>query len=216
MSAVELIVSHILKHLSSVSGRPLFVAIQGPQGSGKSYTTAKVQAALSGPSTNLNVATLSLDDLYLPHQLLVELSEKHPDNPLLKGRGQPGTHDIALGLDILQSLKDGKIPVELPRFDKSLFNGEGDRLEMDGSGPIVATPPQVVILEGWCTGFATILEDELDRRWSGAWQEEVNALGIRDIGPVTKECIQQINSSIVQYSELWSFLDVFIQVKKCL
>lgn len=211
-SKVDILVSHISKHLSLVPERPLFVAIQGPQGSGKSYLTSLVQSTLTSPPAKLNVAALSIDDLYLPHRSLTALAKTHPENHLLKGRGQPGTHDVSLGAEILDALKLGLHAVELPRFDKSLFNGEGDRLPIDGTGIIIHPPVDVVIMEGWCMGFSPISDQELGLRFSTSWQEEISTLGLTAIGSISRESIRQLNASLSDYKRLWSFFDVFIQV----
>lgn len=190
----------------------MFVALQGPQGSGKSYSTALVQTLLSNPPHSLRVAVLSIDDLYLPHNGLLSLASDHPHNPLWRGRGQPGTHDIQLGVQLLQSLRRGDKDVEIPRFEKSLYNGEGDRLPLDGTGVIIKPPVDVVLMEGWCTGFFPISQAELDKRWVGVWREERRNLGLGDDELGTKENIQDVNDKLKEYIHLWTFFDVFVQV----
>ncbi|KAH8828241.1 hypothetical protein DL96DRAFT_1602386 [Flagelloscypha sp. PMI_526] len=202
MAAVDLISDHILSQFTS-SSTPLFVAVQGPQGSGKSFLTNLVKQKLCAAPHSLNVAVFSLDDIYLTHDALVELARSNPLNPLWKGRGQPGTHDVELGLRTLSALA-GTEPVELPRFDKSLFNGEGDRLPFDGTGPIATPPLDVVILEGWFTGFYPISHEELESRWNGDWKEERVKLSMVDIAAV--------NDRLHQYIALWQSFTVFIQL----
>uniref|UniRef100_A0A0W0F105 N-acetyltransferase domain-containing protein n=1 Tax=Moniliophthora roreri TaxID=221103 RepID=A0A0W0F105_MONRR len=209
--AVGKIGSHILRHLKR-GASPLFVAIQGPQGSGKSFLTALVKSYLSDSPHSLRVATLSIDDLYLPHDGLKTLADEYPDNPLWRGRGQPGTHDIVLGSRILESLKKGGEVIELPRFDKSLFDGEGDRLPLDGTGVVVQPPTDVVIVEGWCTGFYPISDTEVKARWDGVWEEQKAKLGIDDSIVGTIENIKQVNEMLHRYVYLWSFFDVCIQL----
>ncbi|KAF9268634.1 P-loop containing nucleoside triphosphate hydrolase protein [Marasmius fiardii PR-910] len=217
--AVSHIAQHILKHVRPRATQPLFVAIQGPQGSGKSYLTGLVQSHLSSPPHSLRVATLSIDDLYLPHAQLKSLAKNNSGNPLWKGRGQPGTHDVVLGLQILSSLKKGQMGeqgIELPRFDKSMFDGEGDRLPMDGTGVVVCPPIDLVIVEGWCMGFCPISDREVDQRWDNVWQVEKGLLGMDDSIIGTKENVKQINDVLHRYVDLWSFFDVFIQLKPSL
>ena len=212
MSALELITQHILDHLSEK--RPLFVALQGPQGSGKSYLSARLQTHLQSTRYSLRVAAFSIDDLYLPHEDLIALAASYPSNELWKGRGQPGTHDVKLGFEILSALKTAN-KVELPRFDKSLFAGEGDRLPMDWSGTVVEQPPivDVVIFEGWCVGFHPISEVELLSRWNGIWRREKEklCLGENEMGRL--EDLKAINEKLKDYLRLWNFFDVFIQVR---
>lgn len=207
-SSMHDVVAHVLQRVAQ-QPRPLFVAIQGPQGSGKSYISAQLKSILS---SHLNVAVLSIDDLYLPHHRLVALAAEHPDNPLWNGRGQPGTHDVIYGEQLLSKLKSQSGRIELPRFDKSLFNGEGDRLPMDlDDATFVQTPVDVVILEGWCVGFNSISVEELHHKWVGVWQEERAKLGLSDA--VKEIDINLVNETLKEYEQrLWPFFDVFIQV----
>jgi D-glycerate 3-kinase len=144
----------------------------------------------------------------------MELAASQPLNPLWQGRGQPGTHDVELGAQILAALRDGTHNVELPRFDKSLFGGQGDRLPMDGSGFVIEQPPpvDVVILEGWCMGFHPITQLELDQRWAGVWKEEQDRLGLSGDTLCSKRDIERVNEVLVEYGQLWGFFDTFIQV----
>ncbi|KAJ6495768.1 P-loop containing nucleoside triphosphate hydrolase protein [Mycena vitilis] len=207
MTALKPLLAHVLEAVPAT--RPLFVALQGPQGSGKSYLSALLVKELR--SRSLNVALLSLDDIYLPHAELKSLSETHPDNALWRGRGQPGTHDVSLGLQVLSDLKAGH-PVEIPRFEKSLFGGEGDRLPRGSEGAVVVAPPvDVVLLEGWCVGFYPISLDELDARWDGAWADVRHRLGLGD--SVRKEDVRDVNEALKKYIPLWSFFDTFVQLQ---
>ncbi|KAG6837077.1 hypothetical protein H0H93_015345 [Arthromyces matolae] len=205
---MDSIVEHIVGHLDLNLSAPLFVAIQGPQGSGKSYLSAQLKHILSQSPHSLNVALLSIDDLYLPHDGLLRLATQEPLNPLWAGRGQPGTHDTKIGVEIMKKLKSRAVDVELPSFDKSLFNGEGDRLP---SGIIIDKPVDVVILEGWCVGFYPISTEELSARWNGVWREEAMKLHLPDL--VSKFDLERVNESLRSYTELWSFFDLFIQIK---
>lgn len=203
---------HILNLLQLTKHRPLFVGLQGPQGSGKSYKSKLLQNHLSLPPLSLRTAILSIDDLYLPHTTLQSLAESSPENRLLRGRGQPGTHDIDLGIRIFTALNECQSDVELPRFDKSLHNGEGDRLPMDGSGVIIRQPPclDVVILEGWCVGFYPISTEELEKRWRDEWVKESVILGIDELANL--DDITQINEKLREYVKLWDHLDTLVQV----
>jgi D-glycerate 3-kinase len=157
---------------------------------------------------------LSIDDLYLPHADLVSLAAAHPQNVLWRGRGQPGTHDIDLGVKTLSALKAGDHKVELPQFDKSLFAGEGDRLPEGDDRIVVEQPPplDIVIVEGWCVGFHPISEDELLGRWTGVWKIERKKLGLGEEEMGKLEDVKAINYKLKDYVRLWTFFDVFVQV----
>lgn len=122
--------------------RPVVIGICGAQGAGKSTLAQAVQARCA--AERLASAVLSLDDLYLTHAERQALA-RHV-HPLLATRGVPGTHDIALGLDVLDGLEAGG-PVALPRFDKA----RDDRVS-EHDWPIVGPGCQVLVLEGWCLG----------------------------------------------------------------
>jgi D-glycerate 3-kinase len=120
---------------------PLLIGIAGSQGSGKSTLSDALDAHFrrAGHAS----AILSIDDLYLPRSARQRLAREV--HPLLATRGVPGTHDIALGLDILAGF-DAHRPLLLPRFDKA----EDDR---HPASQWEQTPPlDLLILEGWCVG----------------------------------------------------------------
>lgn len=200
------------KAQSGSSTAPLFVAVQGPQGSGKTYLTTRLHEVLTSKPHLLSVVVLSIDDLYLPHDQLVAVAKAYPENRLLQGRGQPGTHDVDLGTDSLARLKrinedaHREDVVHIPRFDKSLFGGEGDRVE----GTSVRGPVDVVVLEGWCVGFYPSSKEEIDRRFDlpvpGLSEDFFHTRGFR------KEDVLDINERLKDLSSWWSYFDSLIQV----
>ena len=136
---------------------PLFILLSGPQGSGKSYTAQFVyKYLLEKYGESKRVVQMSIDDFYLTHEDQKEFSDKFADNKLLQGRGLPGTHDIPLLSKCINALISGAdSKVILPQYDKSKFNGEGDRC---AKGKEVTLPLDIVVLEGWFLGFSPILE----------------------------------------------------------
>ncbi len=154
-------------------GPGFVVGLCGPQGSGKS-TTVEVLAHLLR-AADLTVAVLSLDDLYLPRESRARLAREV--HPLLQTRGPPGTHDVALGLDVLNGLTRAG-PTLIPRFDK----GTDDR-KPRGDWDQVEGPVDVILFEGWCVGARpqptadlippiNALERDEDRQ--GVWRAYVN------------------------------------------
>ena len=191
---------------------PLFVGVQGPQGSGKTFLTSHLRSLLAELPYSLSVAVLSIDDLYLPHARLTALAKAHPRNRLLQGRGQPGTHDIELGHDVLKALKSindaegGPGQVALPVFDKSLFDGAGDRAP---HAQIVRGPVDVVVLEGWCVGFYPVRREVVEDRW----RRPVPGLDTFDMRAfVSLEDVSTANDLLRSYVEWWHAFDAFIQV----
>src|SRR5690606_19619873 len=105
-------------------------------------------------------AVLSIDDLYLRRAERAELARTV--HPLLRTRGVPGTHDVALGLEAIAALERGEAAA-LPRFDKAA----DDRAdEADWSRAAAGT--RLLIVEGWCVGARPQAE--------AALTEPVNAL----------------------------------------
>jgi D-glycerate 3-kinase len=155
----------------------------GAQGSGKS-TVAAVLARLLGDE-GLSTAVLSLDDLYLDRAARRRLAtEVHP---LFAVRGPPGTHDVALGLAVLESLGRAG-PTALPRFDKA-----ADQPLPRAAWPIGQGPVDVILFEGWCLGarpqppealLAPINALERERDPEGIWRAAVNAALAIDYQPL--------------------------------
>src|SRR5580704_16421707 len=76
------------------------VGLCGPQGSGKTTSARVLEQLLE--ADGLRSVILSLDDLYLPLAARRRLATEV--NPLLLTRGVPGTHEVPLGLDLLDAL----------------------------------------------------------------------------------------------------------------
>jgi len=209
--AVDYMLRHVLKHLQPGAGpnKPLVVGVQGPQGSGKTYLTNILRDELISRPNGLSVALLSLDDLYLPHSELARVANDHPRNPLLQGRGQPGTHDVPLGTQILDSLRRINEPgaegtVSIPIFDKSLHSGEGDRIEQT---TVVNRPLDVIIMEGWCIGFYPVPPEIIEQRYAS-----IGGPGSSFI--YHKEDVHELNRLLRPYTDWWSSFHSLIQVSQ--
>lgn len=132
-------------------GAPLLLALSGLQGSGKSTLAAAVVEAAR--VRGHVAATLSLDDLYLTAaQRRALAADIHP---LLRTRGPPGTHDLALAAHVFDAVTAGR-PLRLPRFDKLA----DDRLP-ESAWPRVDAPLDVLVFEGWCVGVPAEADDAL-------------------------------------------------------
>ena len=133
----------------------LIVGVNGAQGTGKSTLTAFLSLLLT-QGHQLPTASFSLDDIYLTKADRQALA--HNVHPMLAVRGVPGTHDVALGISVIDSLiqADDSQVTPIPSFDKAV----------DDRKPIEAWPrfkgrPAVIILEGWCVGSVAESEDKL-------------------------------------------------------
>lgn len=175
--------------------RPLVVGINGAQGSGKS-TLCQILALILTEHHGLKVAVLSIDDLYKSRAERQQMAAEI--HPLFATRGVPGTHNVLLGSETIQSLlRDGATLI--PRFDKtadeplphsewSLFEGRAD----------------VVLFEGWCVGATAQQEDALNH--------PVNALEARE--DPTGEWRSYVNRQLEHnYPPLFDLLDALIILK---
>ena len=161
---------------ASASGEPLIIGVSGSQGSGKS-TLCRVLEVLLGEEHGLRAATLSLDDLYLTWGERAELAASV--HPLFATRGVPGTHDVPLGLSVLDGVRAGQAGLVLPRFDKA----RDDRLP-EAEWPVITQPVDVLLFEGWCMGARPQAEADLlspinrleaEEDADGTWRRHVNA-----------------------------------------
>ena len=153
---------------------PRVVGINGCQGSGKS-TLADYLCTMISQRLDTPVVALSLDDFYLTKAERDQLaSEVHP---LLATRGVPGTHDIQLAIDCVDSLQAGNKTV-IPRFNKQT----DDRIPSSDL-PIIRESVGLIILEGWCLGAQAQTQQQLRepinsleraRDSQGIWRSYVN------------------------------------------
>ena len=145
---------------------PFILAVTGLQGSGKSTWSSEIVKAIQ--DTGLNAKTISLDDLYLCHEELIAIRDSHPNNKLLRTRGQPGTHDIELAKWFFHQFDNpGQQEILFPVFDKSKYGGEGDRLP-ESEWNRSMTPVDVLVFEGWCVGFQALSQVELESVWKAS------------------------------------------------
>lgn len=178
------------------ASRPFVLGISGLQGSGKStLASALIDAARA---RGWGTVAMSLDDVYLTQAERETLATTV--HPLLRTRGVPGTHDLALLASTLDALEKAtpERPVPIPRFDK----GHDDRYE-PAFWPVVGEPPRLVVLEGWCLGVEPVEAialaepvNELERGEDadGAWRLWVNA-------------------RLAEYRPLWKRLDALVLLR---
>ncbi|WP_066772754.1 adenylyl-sulfate kinase [Croceicoccus mobilis] len=173
MTALPDIVAKAIDDWLSTGKRPLVLGICGAQGSGKSTLAGQLEKSLS--RKGLKVAVLSLDDLYLGTQERCRLAQAI--HPLFVTRGVPGTHDVSLGLEVIDDLRAGKT-VALPRFDKA-----SDEPVPGELWPVVEGGVDMVLFEGWCVGATPEDRNELtepvnkleaEEDTEGRWREAVN------------------------------------------
>ncbi|MBE8969298.1 glycerate kinase [Nostocales cyanobacterium LEGE 12452] len=169
-------------------GRPLIQGILGGQGTGK--TTMSKILILILDHLGYRTVSLSLDDLYKTYSDRLLLTQQ---DPRLIWRGPPGTHDIDLGLNVLDQIRQSQNPVILPRFDKSAFGGAGDRTTSE-----MVTDVDIVLFEGWFVGVRPINADVFDTAQPPIVTDEDKAFA------------REMNLRLHDYLPLWERLDSLI------
>jgi len=131
--------------------RAVTIGLSAPQGCGK--TTVVEVLTKMFTADGLGCAHVSFDDFYLRGEDQDEVAAAHPTNAILQVRGNAGTHDLALGKEVLEGLCSGITgTVDVPCYDKSARSGRGDR-HPRSRWTSVQTPCDVVLFEGWMAGF---------------------------------------------------------------
>lgn len=170
--------------------RPLIQGILGGQGTGKTTLAAILILILD----HLGYQTLgfSLDDLYKTYD---ERQRLQAQDPRLLWRGPPGTHDVDLGIKVLDELRKQQGIVEVPRFDKSAWGGIGDRTK-----PEIIENIDIVLFEGWFVGVEPIDPSAFETAPPPIITE------------ADRDFARDMNAKLPDYLPLWERLDRLIML----
>ena len=178
MQSVRECIVPLAEHLvreQQAAARPIVVGVSGAQGCGKSTLALFLENWLK-KEAGLRTATLRLDDLYFDLATRARLART--EHALLRTRGVPGTHDVALGERLLEQLTFGEGNVHVPVFDKAT----DDRLPR-ADWTTMRAPVDVVLFEGWCVGVGAQSDSALETPVNeleqaddadGCWRRYVN------------------------------------------
>lgn len=229
---LERLEAHQQKHANEPNPPPFFLGLNGVQGAGKTVLVriacvfdachcqshsilcsipidtlrqvSTLRKTVQDPPYNLPTAVLSADDIYLTHADQVKLASDYPDNPLLQHRGQPSTHDLPLGLDVFNLLRQN-LPTKIPQYNKAAFSGQGDRVpeteweEVNADG---RDKVKVVIFEGWCVGFRAIDDSTLNENWKEAIRAKDTGSYVGRLGYNRLEDLAVVNDALRDYDKL--------------
>jgi len=201
--------AHAVRDAQAASGRMLRVGVCGAQGSGKTTLTMFLDFILT--RLGLAVAVLSIDDLYLTWDERRRQRRELGANPYYRvSRGNPGTHDVAMGVELIDRL--AKATSEsinaLPVFDKAAFDGKGDRRPL-GDWPRFRGRPDVFILEGWCVGMRRMDPQTMAR----LLRNVPEAVAFAERHDPTGRYGQEVNERLATYEPLFDRLDKLVFLK---
>lgn len=176
-----------LTALASGGTRPV-LGLNGPVGAGKTTLCRWLQARAQ--RAGLRLAVASIDDAYLPW---AERQQRLAGNPFGVSRVPPGSHDSALLAARLAGWQAGE-PLLLPRFDKTLRGGQGDRC---GSEAIEA---DALLLEGWLLGCRPLGAGAL------AQLAERGHPALAALEPQQRAWLPRWDGALAAYGPLWDQL----------
>lgn len=185
------------------------IALNGPVGAGKSTLGRQLEAL--APRFGLRLLVASIDDLYLGWP---ERGERLAGNPFGVSRVPPGSHDLDLLLKALARWREGGV-LRLPRFDKTLAGGQGDRSGWREQAC------DALVLEGWLMGcrplpetrLATLMQAVaartagLQELAGGPDQPLWSGWGAPVLSPEEWRWLPRWNRELEQYQPLWQACD---------
>ena len=107
---------------------------------------------------------------------------------------------------VFESLSQLKA-TKIPQYDKSCFNGQGDRVDpgtWETVNQSIENEVKVVIFEGWCVGFRALPEQDVKGLWARACtqkQERPSEYSGR-LGWNRLEDVVFINEALREYEKL--------------
>ena len=173
------------------SGQRPVIGLNGPVGAGKSTLARRLQERFA--AAELQLAVASIDDAYLPWpQRLAAMA----GNPYGVNRVPPGSHEPeALRQGVRRWRSDPERILELPRFEKTLRDGQGDRVE-PWRGPADA-----LLLEGWMLACRPVNDLE------SAGLTLQHRLSVAEL-----EWWQRCDQALEAYLPLWRELDQLVML----
>lgn len=182
-------IDHLQQRCSEQPARRPVLALQAPVGAGKSTLATQLQALAA--SVGLRLAVASIDDAY---HGWAERQRCLAGNPFGVNRVPPGSHDPGLLVAAITAWRAGG-PLVLPRFDKTLRQGQGDR-----SGWQRWPDADALLLEGWLVGYEPVGPAGVSR-WLADHPHDLNL--------AEQAWLAHWDRALTQYQPLWQCCDSF-------
>jgi len=146
--------------------RPYLICFTGGQGSGKTTLSNFLQLFLQ-KTCGRSCIGFSIDDIYKTKEDRKRLAKNM--HPLCRVRGVPGTHDIQMGLETLDSLfvAEPSTLTPIPAFSKPL-----DERQPKSTWQVFKGKPDYIFFDAWCGGAKSVSEKD--------WKPPMNALELEE------------------------------------
>lgn len=176
------------------SGRRPVIGLNGPVGAGKSTLARRLQQRFA--AADLQLAVASIDDAYLPWQQRLAAMA---GNPYGVNRVPPGSHDPVALLAGVRPWRRGTSPLlELPRFDKTLRDGQGDRVSPWRGAA------DALLLEGWMLGCQPLPQQQLSSQALQPLRPPLNG--------AERAWLLRCNQALEAYVPLWQEIDRLVML----
>ena len=181
-----------------VRSDPYFICFTGGQGSGKTTLSFFIQKVLNA-ICHRPAMGFSIDDIYKSQEERRSLANEI--HPLCYVRGVPGTHDIKMGLDLINDLSCANLETEtkIPAFCKP-----EDKHYPQEEWPIYKGKPDFIFFDAWCGGAKPLPEKD--------WLPPLNQLEIEEDpdGVWSKWSNKELSKD---YQTLFSLFDLLLMIK---
>ena len=178
--------------------KPYLIALTGGQGSGKTTLSIFIQKILQNIFKKKTTG-FSIDDIYKSQEDRRSLANEI--HPLCYVRGVPGTHDIKMGLDLINELSNANPETEtkIPAFCKPK-----DRHYPAEEWPIYKGKPDFIFFDAWCGGAKPLPEED--------WLPPLNQLEKEEDpdGIWSKWSNQELSKD---YQTMFSLFDLLLMIK---
>ena len=178
--------------------KPYFICFTGGQGSGKTTLSFFVQKVLN-ETFNRPAMGFSIDDIYKSQEERRALANNV--HPLCYVRGVPGTHDINMGLDLIDQLSRANqdTQTKIPSFCKP-----EDKHYPIEDWPVYIGKPDFIFFDAWCGGARPLPEED--------WLPTLNQLEAEEDpdGIWSKWSNKELSKD---YQTLFSLFDVLLMIK---
>ena len=178
--------------------KPYFICFTGGQGSGKTTLSFFVQKVLN-ETCNRPAMGFSIDDIYKSQEERRALANNV--HLLCYVRGVPGTHDINMGLDLIDQLSRANqdTQTKIPSFCKP-----EDKHYPIEDWPVYIGKPDFIFFDAWCGGARPLPEED--------WLPPLNQLEAEEDpdGIWSKWSNKELSKD---YQTLFSLFDVLLMIK---